>query len=263
MMDTFVPPAPRDTSGFTLLEMALALFVMALVLGSLMVPLQTQIESRKIEESQRILQQAREALLAYASAYGYFPCPADATSNGQEPSAGVDHSTGACPAYSGFLPAALLSLAPVDGNGYGLDAWGSSANRIRYAVSNQTIAGITSPFTRSGGMAAATIPSLGAANNLLYVCASGIGIVADTSCGTALTLAAAAAVTVWSVGSNASTGGASVHEAENPNPNGGSSDRIFVSRQRSEVSGNEFDDIVTWIPVSIVISRLVATGQLP
>ena len=40
-----------------------------------------------------------------------------------------------------------------------------------------------------------------------------------------------------------------MHEAQNPNPNGGSADRIFVSRGVSAAAGHEFDDILTWIPV--------------
>jgi hypothetical protein len=29
------------------------------------------------------------------------------------------------------------------------------------------------------------------------------------------------------------------------------------------VSGNEFDDIVTWIPMSMLLARMLAAGQLP
>ena len=57
-----------------------------------------------------------------------------------------------------------------------------------------------------------------------------------------MTLASNAAVVVWSVGANGATGGTSVHEAQNPNPNGGSADRIFVSRGTSNVPGHEFDE---------------------
>jgi hypothetical protein len=57
------------------------------------------------------------------------------------------------------------------------------------------------------------------------------------------------------------TGGTSVHEAQNPNPNGGSADRVFVSRGPSSVAGHEFDDLVTWIPVPTLLNRLVIAGQ--
>lgn len=259
-------------AGFTLVELAVTLFIVALLLGSVLVPLQTQVESRKIEETQRILEQAREALLGYASSFGYFPCPATAASNGQEP-AGTNHATGRCSTaliptpgeYNGFLPAALLGFTPVDEQGFALDSWGgSAANRIRYAVSDVKIVGVDPTFTTSGGMAAAGIPAIAANGNLLHICGSGAGVVPATNCGAAQTLASNAAAVVWSVGSNATTGGTSVHEAENQNPSIVTApDRIFVSRVRVTSGANEFDDQLTWISGFAVVSRLVATGQLP
>ena len=268
---TSVRQIPR---GFTLVEIAIAIFIITILLGSILVPLTTQVENRNFDNTQRILDQAREALLGYAAAYGYFPCPASTTSNGQE-AAGTDHSIGAastCPAtvlgantYIGFLPAARLGFTPVDANGYAVDAWGLTQNRIRYAVSNVTVNGITQPFTRTNGMRNAGMANItGAA--LLYVCNSGTGVVAGTNCGTAVTLASNAPGVIWSVGPNAATtGGASVHEAQNPNPNGGSADRLFVSRTKAAAgaTGGEFDDIVTWIGTPTLFNRLIAAGQLP
>lgn len=256
--------------GFSLIELSLVLAVIALLIGSVMVPLQAQIETRKLDETKRILEQARDALLGYAAAYGYFPCPADTASNGVEPAAGVDHTVGTCPSYYGFLPATLLGFSPIDQQGYAIDAWGSTPNRIRYAVASQTIGGITTPFTRSGGMSAVSVPVLGAASDLMYVCANATGINGTVDCGTAGTLTSRAVFIVWSVGANASTtGGASVDEAQNPNPcttcatPGGSVDRMFVSRTRSTISGSEFDDILVWTSPVVVIARLVAAGTLP
>lgn len=83
------------------------------------------------------------------------------------------------------------------------------------------------------------------------------------NCGAAVTLASNAAVVVWSVGANASTGGAGAHEAQNPNPQGGSADRIFVSGERSDVAGSEFDDLITWISMPALLGRVLAAGHLP
>ena len=263
--------------GFTLVELAVVIFIIVLLLGSLFVPLQTQIESRNYDTTQRILEQAREALMGYAAANGYFPCPASTTSNGLE-AVGANHATGAattCPlavwggvtTYIGFLPAATLGFTPTDANGYALDAWGlSPQNRIRYAVvGNVTVNGVTQPFTRASGMKNATMASLAAATNLLYVCNSGTGVVAGTNCGTAVALASNAAVVIWSVGPNAATtGGTSVDELQNPNPTAGASaDRIFVSRTKSEGTGAEFDDVVVWIGLPSLFNRMIAAGQLP
>jgi hypothetical protein len=197
-------------------------------------------------------------LLGFAAANGYFPCPADATSNGQE-ALGTNHGAGSCPLYNGYLPAALLGFKPSDAQGYGVDAWDSQVNRLRYAVSDQTIGGISNVFTRANGMRNVPMASL-AATPLLYICQSGNGAAAS-DCGTAVTLVSNAAVVLWSVGPNGATGGTSAHEAQNPNPNGGSADRVFVSRTLSNVPGNEFDDIVTWIPVTSLVSRMILAGQ--
>jgi hypothetical protein len=225
------------------------------------------VENRKIEETQRMLAQAKEAILGYVAANGYFPCPADATSNGQEALSAFAHdsingtcstSVGTTAGYYGFLPAATLGFSPIDAQGYGIDAWGSGMNRIRYAVFTDAGAVGTS-LIRSGGMAGLGIPALGTAA-LFNICVSGSGVGAS-DCGSPLpagqvVLSTNAAVVIWSVG--ARSAGTSVHELENLD-----NDRVFVSRTRSDVAGSHFDDLVTWIPTNIVISRLVAAGQLP
>jgi hypothetical protein len=221
-----------------------------------------------------MLDQAREAIIGFAAANGRLPCPASATSNGAEHffSPGGTAANGICHAsvtftgvYLGFLPAATLGFTPVDANGYAVDAWGIMQNRIRYAVSSQTINSITLPFTKTSGMRSAGMSNIASATTLLYVCNSGTGVVAGTNCGTAVTLTSNAPVVIWSVGPNAATtGGTSVDELQNPNPTAGfSADRLFVSRTRSAGTSGEFDDIVSWIGPPPLFNRLIAAGQLP
>lgn len=254
--------------GFTLIEMAVAVLVLTLLLGSILVPLATQVEQRKVSDTRKTLDEAREALLGFAAANGRLPCPASATSNGAESfAAGGSASDGACSdpssnSFHGFLPAATLGFTPTDSQGYAVDGWGTTQNRIRYAVWRGTVSGITNPLTRSGGMSSVGMANLAAAQ-FLYVCNSGSGITPGTNCGTAVALASNAVAIIYSVGPNAATGGSGLHESENPNPNGGSADRIFVSREWSNVSGAEFDDIVTWIGTSPLFNRMIAAGQLP
>lgn len=253
------------TRGFTLVEAAVALFLLALLFGTVFIPLETQVGTRKIETTERLLREAREALLGYAAAHGHFPCPADGGSGGREPP-GSNHATGACPTYYGFLPAAELGFTASDGHGYAADAWGTDANRIRYAVSSQTVgvAGNTNTFTRVNGMRAAGIAALGDSSlSLFHVCSSGRGVVAGKSCGSAPTIVSTTPVVIWSSGRNAATGGTSPDEAQNPNVNGGSADRIFVMTVRSNAPGNEFDDLVVWIPMPVLVARMVTSGQLP
>jgi hypothetical protein len=191
---------------------------------------------------------------------GYFPCPASDTSNGQE-APGFDHATGACSVWQGFLPAAAIGWSAVDSQGYAQDAWASAGSRIRYAVSNDTIGGVANAHTRVNGLANAGLAALSSAL-LFRVCGSGTGVNPGVDCGTAPTLSANAAFVAWSVGPNALTGGTSADEAQNPNPNGGTADRIFVSRPRSDGSGAEYDDIVRWMTAPLIAARLQATGMM-
>ena len=164
-------PPHRACAGFTILELAVALFLLALLFGSVFVPLEVQVDTRKIEQTGQLLDRAREALLGFAATHGYFPCPADAASSGQE-AAGSEHATGVCPTYHGFLPAAALGLPVPDANGYARDAWGTAANRMRYAVTSQRVGAPdnTNTFTRVNGMRAAGISNLGDAALSLFSC---------------------------------------------------------------------------------------------
>jgi type II secretory pathway pseudopilin PulG len=244
-----------------LIELAVVLLILGLMVGAVIRPIVSDGENRVIEETRAVLEEARAALLAYVSANGYLPCPASLTSNGAE-ALGFDHGTGQCTAWHGFLPARVLGVSSVDAQGYAVDGGRQPHNRIRYAVSNETIAGITFPFTQRGGLRRVG-HELAEAENLLFVCSSGVNVTAGTNCGTAGTLTSRAVVVIWSVGGNALSGGASADEAENPNPNGGSTDRIFVSRSRSVTTGAEFDDILYWIPITVLVNRMLLYGQLP
>jgi hypothetical protein len=251
--------------------MAIALFVMVLLLGGLLVPLRTQVENRSFDNTREMLNEAREALLGYVVAQGYFPCPAD-TGNGQE-AAGSNHGTGACPAtvtgtnvYAGFLPAVTLGVTPVDGQGYALDAWstGSALNRIRYAVANATVGGITNPFTRTDGMRNATMNSIIQSTTLLYVCSTGTGITAAGCASAASELGNNAIAVVWSLGKNAASGGGTApHEDKNQRAALTSYTRVFIRADLSGAAGSVFDDQLTWIGPALAFNRLIAAGTLP
>ena len=138
-------------------------------------PLQTQVELRKVEQTERILDTARTALLGYAAANGYLPCPADESSVGQE-APGTNHETGHCPTYFGFLPAAALGMDVREARGYGVDAWGSAANRIRYAVAPYSVGAVANAMTRTNGMRTAGVARLSDPSlSLFHVCDSGSG----------------------------------------------------------------------------------------
>jgi len=240
-----------QAKGFTLVEMAVVLVITGLIIGGLFVPLSAQFELRNKLETKQILENAKEALIGYAMVNERLPCPASATSNGQESFAGGGNaSNGNCSNFNdGFLPSATLGLSPVDAQGFGLDAWGSQTqNRLRYAVSSAN----TNALTTTGGIKNIGISAF---TPDLQICSS-----ADCAVGTILSTNGV--VVVYSIGKNASTGGISTDEAENPNPQSSDSDNIFVSHEQTPLP-NEFDDVVTWISPNIFLSRMISAGKLP
>ncbi len=92
-----VPPAPfqgipvRITfrqRGFTLIELAIVLFVVALLLGGMLLPLAAQQDIRNYGDTQKILVEARDALLGFAVANDRLPCPAANAATGSRKSGG-------------------------------------------------------------------------------------------------------------------------------------------------------------------------------
>lgn len=266
-------PRIHLAKGFTLVELAIVLGIVALLLTGLVVSVSAQLDLQKLSETRGTMDNVREALLGFAAANGRLPCPASAASNGQESFAsGGSTSNGLCSNfYNGFVPAAALGLTPTDGNGFLLDGWG---NRIRYAVDNSTINGVTNPFTRQDGMKAATMASIEAtaessSGGLLFVCSSSSGVTA-VNCGSTagtVTVTRKTPAVVYSTGKNTATGGApgtNNDEAANPNPNSANNDRVFVHHEPTAAgAGGEFDDIMTWISLPVLFNRMISAGRLP
>lgn len=247
--------------GFTLVELAVVLLVMATLLAGLTLPLATQVQMRRLDETRRQMEEAREALLGFAVAHGRLPCPASLQSRGEESFApGGGPADGRCADFhGGYLPGATLGLSPLDMEGFVRDAWGSPRNRLRYAVFGpNAVNGVEQALTRANGLQAATLTGLGDAPHYLLICVSGSGV-GPSSCGPAANqLTRRAAFVLHSAGANApATPSPGSDEARNLD-----GDAVFVaSEARSGV--DPFDDVVTWVPVGVLAARMLAAGRLP
>lgn len=245
-------------AGFTLVELALVLLVVSLLLSGLAMPLAAQVAQRRQEETLRLLDEAREAVLAFAVVHGRLPCPAVEASGVEAFAAGAGAASGRCADFhGGFLPAATLGLAGLDAHGHLRDAWGTPANRIRYAVAAPAVNGIPDVLTRTHGMQAASIGGLAAEPHYLYVCA--VGSQASASgCGPAAhQLTRRAAFVLVSAGANAVAGAPGRDEARNADGDG-----VFVHRPPAS-GADPFDDLLHWAPIHLVVSRMVSAGRLP
>jgi prepilin-type N-terminal cleavage/methylation domain-containing protein len=258
--------------GFTLVELAVVLAIIGLLLGSLMYTLSAQTDQRAREQTQRSLDQAREAVLGFAVANGRLPYPASAASNGIESPAG---GAADCTNYNdGFLPAVTLGFQPTDANGYAVDAWN---NRIRYAVSRNiancsgttTVPHFTNRINlKQNGM------SCQPGNNELLVCKSSQSAPAPAvgSCGgagdNAVTNLGTVVAVIFSSGKNyasaptaaAANAAARFDEAANLDANS-----VYINHFPAPggAAGGEFDDMMVWIPVGLLYGRLTTAGVLP
>lgn len=249
----------RDSTGFTLAELAIVLLIIGLMIGGLMMPLTAQIDSRNTSDTRRTLSEIHEALLGFAAANDRLPCPASATSNGQESfEAGGSAADGRCfDFYGGFLPAATLGMTPTDQNGFAIDAWGQ---RIRYAVNQgPAIGSVTHPFTQTNGIRDATMSSI-SGQDLLFVCSTATGVTASGCGGTAVKLTDKAPVVFFSTGKNAGPG-AGIDEAKNLE----GLHPVFVFHEPTPPTApnGEFDDLVTWLSPNVLYNRMIAAGRLP
>lgn len=256
MHSATMPVSRQAQHGFTLLELAIVLVIVALLSTGLMVSIAAQRESAAIAETQRRLADARDALLGFAAANGRLPCPAAPAATGIEQPAGGGNCANP---WDGFLPAQTLGLYPTDENGYALDGWG---NPIRYGVTTYAHAScVSSCFTTANGVKLAWNVNVSALAPDLNVCntsAGATGTGASATCATGSRLATNAVAVIFSRGKNGGIAPTSADELAN-----GNTDRLFVSRTPTSAGANEFDDIVLWISPNILYNRLIVVGRLP
>ena len=264
-------PLPHKSAGFTLLEIAIVLFIVGLLIAGLLGPLETQLEARDRRQTLDTLNLISDALLGYAVTNGRLPCPA-INGNGLSDPVFVpaNPATANCSITDGFVPSVELGVPAVD-------AWG---NRIRYVVSapNYTLPeadglcnGDTNPkhfdLCTKGTLTVKTrgdnpaTPSVQEGKHLL----------------TSATDLPAVLVSHGRNGNGAtSVGGVTLptpsgaDEIENQNGN-----TLFIARGYSRGTSGctddenegtalcEFDDIVVWLAPTVLNERVVNAGRLP
>jgi prepilin-type N-terminal cleavage/methylation domain-containing protein len=263
--------------GFSLVELAVVLAIVALILSTLMFTLSAQTEQRQRDETSRRLNEARDLLVAFVIVNGRLPCPASGGTSGIE--ADAPAGSGICSAYlNGFLPGRAVGFQPLDKDGYALDAWG---NPIRYALartaiepsttSNTCTAPIDHAFSITANLKA---NGVGCAPANLVICDAtqntnaGPGGVTPPSCGAwgvggdalPVTNQRTVVAVLFSTGKTGALGTQGNDEAENTDGDG-----VFVwhDARPAGALGGAYDDMMVWLPAGQLYNRMIAGGLLP
>lgn len=236
--------------GFTLIELAMVLMIVGLLLGGLLVPLSAQMDQRRVTDTQKSLEEIKEALVGYAVINGQLPCPAAPTIATGQANAGVAR-TPPCTSgnATGVLPWATLGVAETD-------AWG---NRFTYRVTSDFADAIGSPTY--GGCTPATTPTQAS----FALCSNGSYTVLSAASG-GTNIATNVPAIIISHGKNGAGAytqqgsqlsiGSNADEQENSD---GTADSNYVSHTATP----SFDDQVTWLSNNILLNRMVTAGKLP
>ena len=260
-------------SGFTLVELAVVIAIVALVLGALLVPLASQLQNRNIRETRDSLRIIHEALLGFAVTQGRLPCPDTDRDGLENPCGGVGN---VWDVVEGFVPWQTLSVPATD-------AWGSI---FRYAVTRE--------------FAEAAVPGAPPGPNQLDLTDIDSGNIQVNTRGddfltgpietkTTIVLANEVPAVVLSVGNNGA-GGSLLGGVDRPFATGvdeltnvstiasvwvlAAPPRPFVQRVHSTAASGcsdtaegqpfcEFDDLLIWISAPVLLNRMVEARQLP
>ena len=230
-------------TGFSLVEMAIVLAIVALLLAGLLPTISGQIEQQRRTETRKQLEEIRAALVGFATSQPLprLPCPADPTKATGSNGAGLE----------------LCSIAPVSNTITGVvpwvtlgtsetDAWG---RRFTYSIASSVAGGSfgTSFTLSSTGTISVLSISTGSCTT-------------NTNC-----IASNMPAVIISHGVNGSgaylpQGGAPLPAStdldEQDNSNGGPT---FVSHDQTST----FDDLVVWLSPNTLFNRMVTAGKLP
>lgn len=256
--------SPTGATGFSLVELAVALAIVGLVLGSLTLPLSAQNDLRMRRETDKSLGDIRDALIGFAIVNGRLPCPAVATMAAGEAGAGSEarNDRGClCARDSGSADAAGEDCArqAVTGvlpwNTLGLPETDSYGRRFTYGVDPR--------FGRLPGQGAfgcepAAIPL----RSGFALCSSGRIAIKAGSGGASLVSGGTPAIVV-SHGRNGYGAYAPQGLRIQTQPAADPGEQENANGDETFVSNPGFDDQLVWIATPILMQRMLAAGMLP
>ncbi len=216
-------------AGFTLIELAMVLFIIGLLLVGLLSPLAVKVEQEERGKTQASLDEIHAALIGFALGNRRLPCPdtdGDGVENPAAPAAN-------CTSDAGILPWVTLGVEQ-------MDAWGNPfLYRVTDNFADALVAGENATF------------SLTDDGDITILDADGGNIVASNI-----------PAVVLSHGKNRPLAAdASTDEEENYEDASNANDTPGTIVNR--IYDNTFDDMVIWISPNVLRVKMVEAGLLP
>ncbi len=230
---TFESNSIRDTQrGFSLVEMAIVLAIVALLLAGLLPTLSAQVEQQRRTETRKLMDEIQQALFGYAIINGHLPCPSSASN----PNFGEADASCVSPSSEGFLPWKSLGVSETD-------AWGikGSTQRIGYWRYR-----VEPAFASSVAFTLSTTSS------------STLDLQVRDSMNNRLTSSSERPLAIiFSTGPDLTPNG------ENANYEQSSNATYQSDTPGKNPDGTNFDDLTVWISRPLLFSRMVTAGKLP
>ena len=257
----------RMERGFTIVEVAITVMIIAIILGYSVAMFPVQQELKQYRHAEAEMDALIEQLVAFAQVNGRLPCP-DTAADNEAPANTIDgvedqlnDPDDGCEAYFGFLPGRTLgAVGKYNAAGTLIDPWGQGYG---YAVSDTDFGNGNPDLVTANG-----IRDEGIQNVLpdIFICDGNNNPPAnDTDCTTVsgievLGTNGEVAAVIVSLGKDYVIPATSNIQAENLDDfNDGSNDKVYIFSGHRD----DYDDIVKWIPTNLLISRMIEAEQLP
>jgi len=223
----------NSTHGFTLIEMAIVLAIVAMLLGGLLPTISGQMERQRRNETRKQIEEIKDSLIGYAIINGTLPCP---TTQSDPSNSNYGMSDAACntsAAAEGYLPWKTLGVAETD-------TWGSKRSSTSSPWTGYWRYRVDRYFSNAGMPIALNLDF--STDALLIKDNNGSNLTSSSERPIAI---------VYSTGQNINADGqnasfeptAGIYQSDVPNP--------------------AFDDMLIWIARPQLFNRMVAASKLP
>ncbi len=249
--------------GFSLVEVAIAVAIMGLLLGSLIVPFAAQSEMRARRATDKALAEIRDALIGYAVVKGRLPCPAPATVAAGTAGAGIEARAGGQCSCAGATALASAAGAPCSASAVvGVVPWATLGVAETDGWGRRYTYGVDAQFGRDPGQETfGCAPNVPPASAGFALCSPPQVEIRSARGGPSMVSGGVPAVVVShgknGFGAYTPQGGAIAGAEASPDElENGNADSVFVSSTGS-------DDQVVWVPTYLLMHRMLSAGMLP